>query len=291
MSPKSSLTATNLSIYQHLSCDLYIYNIYNGQGTTATETSASDPSELSKAHFQRGLDWETCLYSWLDQSNLLLKVPHVPLEQATFRENLQFDDRDHFYVTGLSFWPPQRELDARFTTFRSEPLNFGLAKPDLLEIRRTETGFQWRVIDAKASKSVKVKTDPKPYCMSDCVPRHPITFRFTFTPFVSNTSSAIPSSSVTELEGCGCLLPTAFTPIHHLSKISSPYPYPFLHHLSTLLSFATSPRSSDYPEKRSNGTIIRFAMAANSSQNAAPKVLLKVASAQCRIYLSMKQER
>jgi len=251
MSPKSSLTATNLSIFQHLSCDLYIYNIYNGQGTTATDTSASNLTELSKAQFQRGLDWETCLYSWLDQSNLLLKVPHIPLELATFRENLQFDDRDHFYVTGLSFWPPQRELDARFKTFKSEPLNFGLAKPDLLEIRRTETGtVYWRVIDAKASKSVKVKTNTRSHCISDYVPRHPITFRSISTPFAFNTSSTIPFSSVTELEAYGYLLPTDFTPIRHLQKISSLSLFHFLHHPSTLLFFAIFQRSSGCLETR-----------------------------------------
>lgn len=163
MSPKRSLTATNLAVYQQLDCDLYIHNVYNGSGGSAAHTGTASPSELSKAHFKRGLDWEACLYSWLDRSRLLLKVPAIPLDPYSLLENILADDRKHFFITGLSFWPPQTELAARFSSFGNEPLTFGLAKPDLLEIRQTDKGIYWRVIDAKASKHVKVNA-LKPIC-------------------------------------------------------------------------------------------------------------------------------
>ncbi|KAF8171884.1 hypothetical protein BJ912DRAFT_994826 [Pholiota molesta] len=107
MEGKKSLTATNLAEHQHRNCDLYIHNVYN-----------------PKALFKRGNDWEAVLYSWLDDSRLLLKVP-----------------ANHFFITGLCFWPPQVQLTDRFVQAGSEPLKFGLAKPDL-----------WRVIDAKLQR-------------------------------------------------------------------------------------------------------------------------------------------
>ena len=157
MDGKHSLSATNLAVYQHLDCDLYIHNVYNGSSQGATDTSTSSPSELTKAQYKRGLDWETSLYSWLDRSQLLLKVPSMPLEASSLLENVQADDRTHFFITGLNLWPPQAKLAEMFAHARTEPFNFGLAKPDLLEIKRTKDGvIGWRVLDAKASKHVKV---------------------------------------------------------------------------------------------------------------------------------------
>jgi hypothetical protein len=156
MDGKHSLSATNLAVCQHLNCDLYIHNVYNGsrQGVSAS----SPESELTKAQCKRGLDWETSLYSWLDHSKLLLKVPSMPLEASSLLENIQADDRAHFFITGLTFWPPQAKLaEIFFARARTEPFNFGLAKPDLLEIKRSKDGIiKWRVLDAKASKYVKV---------------------------------------------------------------------------------------------------------------------------------------
>ena len=157
MDGKHSLSATNLAVYQHLNCDLYVHNVYNGcQGATDT-LSTSSPSELTKAQCKRGLDWESSLYSWLDRSQLLLKVPSMPLEASSLLENIQADDRTHFFITGLNFWPPQAQLAEMFIRAQTKPFDFGLAKPDLLEIKRTNDGIiKWRVLDAKASKHVKV---------------------------------------------------------------------------------------------------------------------------------------
>jgi len=156
MNGKHSLTATNLAVYQHLNCDLYIHNVSSGSVLASGSPGSSGPSEISRAHYKRGLGWETALYSWLDQSDLLLKVPSMPLEGRSLLENILADDRNHFFITGLTFWPPQTRLTEKFKAEGSQPLAFGLAKPDLLEIQRTEDGIVWKVIDAKASRYVKV---------------------------------------------------------------------------------------------------------------------------------------
>ncbi|KAF9529718.1 hypothetical protein CPB83DRAFT_868907 [Crepidotus variabilis] len=157
MNTKRSLTATNLAVYQHLNCDLYIHNVYHGAVASAANpgSGSASPSELAKAQYKRGLDWESSLYTWLDESNLLLKVPSLPSDGETLLENIFADDRKHFFVTGLTFLPPQAKLSKKFEAAGTTPLTFGLAKPDLLEIKRTTDGIEWRVIDAKASRNVK----------------------------------------------------------------------------------------------------------------------------------------
>jgi len=154
MTGKQSLSATNLAVHQHLECDLYIHNIYNC--STISTTGSDSPSELAKAQFKRGIDWETSLYSWLDQTNLLLKVPSIPLEPQGLLENILADDRRHFFITGLVFLPPNANLKPLFVQAETQPIIFGKAKPDLLEIKRIGDEIHWRVIDAKASKYVKV---------------------------------------------------------------------------------------------------------------------------------------
>jgi hypothetical protein len=154
MTGKQSLSATNLAVHQHLECDLYIHNVYNC--STISTMGSDSPSELAKAQFKRGIDWETSLYSWLDQSNLLLKVPSIPLEPQGLLENILVDDRRHFFITGLVFSPPNANLKPRFVQAETQPIIFGKAKPDLLEIKRIGDEIHWRVIDAKASKHVKV---------------------------------------------------------------------------------------------------------------------------------------
>lgn len=154
-----SLSATNLATYHHFNCDLYIHNVYNEPKKTVSTSAvpaADEAAELSKAQFQRGMDWESTLFKWLDDSGLLLEVPAVPMEPSYFIENLLMDDRPYFFVSGLVFKPPTKELNAKYKEYGQAPVNFGLGKPDLLEITRTPTGVKWRIVDAKASAHVKV---------------------------------------------------------------------------------------------------------------------------------------
>lgn len=52
-SDKKPLSATNLASHNTRLCDLYLYNVYHKSGT-----GRNADSELNKAHFERGLDWE-----------------------------------------------------------------------------------------------------------------------------------------------------------------------------------------------------------------------------------------
>jgi hypothetical protein len=89
---------------------------------------------------------------------MLLTVMAPPLDGDDLRDLIMLDERDHFYIAGLSFWPPKDKLAAEFARAGTTPVEFSLFKPDLLEIIREEDGFiTWRVIDAKASKGIKVK--------------------------------------------------------------------------------------------------------------------------------------
>lgn len=162
MSRNASLSATNIAVHHHLNCDLYVHNVY-WQGTSrpnpdfkSTVPKHKLDSELLRAQFKRGTDWEDNLDRWLDDSDLLLRVPTVPLEIDTLIENIQADERDHFFIANLTFFPPQDNLNKKFHEIGSTPVKFGLAKPDLLEITRISGGVKWKVIDAKASKTVKV---------------------------------------------------------------------------------------------------------------------------------------
>lgn len=155
MHGKESLSATNLATHHHLGCDLYLHHTY--WGTDPAKTRLTIPSELSKAQFERGNEWESALFSWLDEEGLLLRVFSSALEASEIKDIIQFDERDHFFVAGLSFWPPKEALDAEFAKASTTPVHFGLAKPDLVEIVRDDDGnITWKVIDAKASQEMKV---------------------------------------------------------------------------------------------------------------------------------------
>jgi hypothetical protein len=160
MTGKGRLSATNLASHQHLGCDLFLYNVYHGLENHNAYNSKDNPkiSELSKAQFERGNDWEAMLFHWLDMEGLLLTVASGPLDGWDIREIIELDERSHFFIAGLRFWPPNVALKAAFKEAGSNPVEFGLAKPDLLEVSREEDGsWAWRVIDAKSSKAVHVR--------------------------------------------------------------------------------------------------------------------------------------
>ncbi|KAJ7668719.1 hypothetical protein DFH06DRAFT_207163 [Mycena polygramma] len=163
----SRLSATNLAVHHHLSCDLYLHNAYH-RVQDSDSHNAQDPSELAKANFERGLEWEALLFSFLDQEDLLLTIPSTPVDGDVLSANIEADERDHFFVAGVAFWPPP-ELRQRFLDAGTDPVNFGLAKPDLLEINRTPLGITWKVVDAKASKAVKTSHHVQIYFYTLCL--------------------------------------------------------------------------------------------------------------------------
>ncbi|KAG6902770.1 hypothetical protein C0995_011918 [Termitomyces sp. Mi166 len=168
MSSRASLSATNLAVHHHYNCDLYLHNVYHRPEIKNSSTS-QELSELTGARFKRGIDWESYLFTWLDRQHLLLTVPSSPLDAAVLYENIQADTRDHFFIAGLSFLPPQEMLDERFHGAGKNSVKFGLAKPDLLEIFRTQDGIKWKVIDAKVSSRVKTSHHVQIYFYTMCL--------------------------------------------------------------------------------------------------------------------------
>ncbi|KAK7057619.1 AAA-12 domain-containing protein [Favolaschia claudopus] len=164
-----SLTATILAAYHHLSCDLYLHNEYHRRSQKAPSKSAQELSELSKATFERGVRWEENLLSFLDRENLLLTIPRVVVSGDVLSANIDADDRDHFFIAGVEFWPPQ-DLEQLFVEAGAPPIQFTIAKPDLVEITRAPSGvITWKVVDAKSSKMVKTSHHVQIYFYSLCL--------------------------------------------------------------------------------------------------------------------------
>jgi hypothetical protein len=163
-----SLSATNLAIHHHLNCDLYLHYVYHGTADAdddaAVSVEADDastphaPSALLKAQFERGLDWERRLFQWLDDADELLTIVSPRTDGKALLATLECDARAHFFVAGLAFTPPNAAFAQTYDRAGVEPVVFGTAKPDLLEIRRRADGvIVWRVVDAKASKGMKAR--------------------------------------------------------------------------------------------------------------------------------------
>ena len=177
------LTATDLSRHYHYNCDLYLHNAHRRRQPSESSSSVCLP-ELFAAQFHRGNTWENILLTWLEQENLLLRVPSRPTDPVSLAANVEFDDRSHFFIAGLTFWPPQDILDSRFEA-GTLPVKFGLAKPDLIEIVRTEAAVKWRVIDAKSSIGMKVSylvyVKIGRFLTELTHPRHHTMYKYTFT--------------------------------------------------------------------------------------------------------------
>jgi hypothetical protein len=115
--PASRVTATNLAIHAHLQCDLYLHQSYHGVSPARTETSRShihesrkSPAAISVAAFTSGNAWESALLTHLDQLGLLLTNSGPPLSGSDIASIIDLDDRPHFFVAGISFWPPRERL-------------------------------------------------------------------------------------------------------------------------------------------------------------------------------------
>lgn len=114
--PSSRVTATNLSKHTHLQCDLYLHQSYH-RGTTAnTEASPTvindceSPAAISLAAFTSGNGWESTVMEHLDQHGLLLNKSSPPLSGSEIASIIGLDDRAHFFVAGITFWPPSDRL-------------------------------------------------------------------------------------------------------------------------------------------------------------------------------------
>lgn len=148
-----------MAMHHHLQCDLFLYNSYHGIQDRSQEGNNSRFStpKLLKATFSRGEQWECRLLSWLDRKDLLLRVTGSVLEGQDIQEIIELEEREHFFISGLAFRPPNADFESSFQVNGQLPIRFSTVKPDLVEIRREESGFvRWQVIDAKSSSNVKV---------------------------------------------------------------------------------------------------------------------------------------
>lgn len=60
-------------------------------------------------------------------------------------ENIYFDERDHFFISNLNLYPPTDKINARYQQEGFIPVQFGSAKPDLVEITRRQGKIEWKV--------------------------------------------------------------------------------------------------------------------------------------------------
>jgi hypothetical protein len=167
-SQTSPLSPTRLAIYHQNHCDWYLHQSFHRLATIpAQETAtapASDPSEvtapaITTAHFQRGIEWEARLFDCLERQGQLLRLPPQTTTQEQIRDIIieSVSVKNICYISNLIFQSPSFEEE--LAEFHSAPLPhrlFGIAKPDLIQVNRLETGeITWEVIDAKSSISVK----------------------------------------------------------------------------------------------------------------------------------------
>ncbi|KLO13677.1 hypothetical protein SCHPADRAFT_873805 [Schizopora paradoxa] len=167
-----SLSATKLAIHHHLKCDLYLHNSYHNSRPTrnTSKNNVNATTDLTKAQFQRGDEWERALNAWLDAEGLLIHVRSTgPLTSAELQDIIEFEERPHFFISGLYFNPPNSAFADRFAANGFRPVKFGVAKPDLVEVKRFEGKTQWQVIDAKASKEVKASHYVQTYFYHMCL--------------------------------------------------------------------------------------------------------------------------
>ena len=150
------VTATTFSSYYHYKCDLFLYDSYYGKSSKGSHTESS---ALVKAKLKRGNNWESQLLMWLDKQNLLVQVMSDTLTATDLQNVIELDKRDHFFISGLCFYPPVDSFKLEYERRGTQMPQFSIAKPDLLEIRRSKDGlYCWQILDAKASMNVKVST-------------------------------------------------------------------------------------------------------------------------------------
>ncbi|KAH6869217.1 hypothetical protein BKA70DRAFT_1131921 [Coprinopsis sp. MPI-PUGE-AT-0042] len=167
-----TVSATEVSKYQHLQCDLYLHHITRSSfSKRSRDNVAVDDSvdDVAQPHIARGHIWERKLMAWLEDGNHLLTVPSNIATSITLRENILADDREHFFVAGIVFNPPNDVLAQQFTEQGEIPVIFRTMKLDLLEIRREKGRIVWTVIDAKASSFVKTTHQIQVYLYHTCL--------------------------------------------------------------------------------------------------------------------------
>jgi len=150
-------TATDLGSHFHFSCQLALWNTFHQ--TRGDKSNGQTFSSRTKATFSRGRTWENNLVKRLDEQGLVLKRS----SKESLRSQIEKDPRDHFYIIGASF-KDENLFREQYRALGVSPILFGTFKPDFIEIWKRVEGdrivFEWHVIDAKSTKSVKVVPIP-----------------------------------------------------------------------------------------------------------------------------------
>lgn len=147
-------TATDLGSHFHYSCQLALWKTFHQK--LGEKIPGQVHSARTRATFSRGYSFENSIIKRLDELGLVLKFS----KKESLEAQVANDPRDHLYVIGSSFKEDalfRDEYLARGVT----PVSFGMFKPDFIEIwKRVVDGkliFEWHVIDAKSTKSIKVQ--------------------------------------------------------------------------------------------------------------------------------------
>ncbi|KAH7104745.1 P-loop containing nucleoside triphosphate hydrolase protein [Auriculariales sp. MPI-PUGE-AT-0066] len=206
---RHKLSATNLAVYHHLRCDLYLHLSYNARLATTTQIAPRIVPDIAVAQFAKGDTWERHLLESLENQNVLTRVDDRDLMSAEDIAKLFTEvarTTEDTFISGLSFTPP--DFHEEFTTHNARAVRFSTAKPDLIKLRRGQPTTQhrresrsrpslvgdvtdvvfWEVIDAKSSSHVKTSHHVQIGFYSRCLEKL-LPSKFDGTRFASDVAS------------------------------------------------------------------------------------------------------
>jgi len=167
-SSTSPLSPTRLAIYHQNHCEWYLHQSFHRSAPAPAQEAATAPSGdpreaatpvITTAHFQRGIEWEARLFDHLERQGQLLRLSPQTITQERIRDIIieSVSEKNICYISNVIFQSPSFEEElAEYGSTRVPHRLFGVAKPDLIQVNRLETGeIIWEVIDAKSSGSVK----------------------------------------------------------------------------------------------------------------------------------------
>jgi hypothetical protein len=203
------LSPTNIATYYHNQCQLYLHNAFHRsthdpvtkvnrrKSSTSKSTRLSldkrsneekHSSAIADAQFQRGLNWESRLFTNLEDSEQLIRLDTSTLKSAKEIRDIILGTAASLsslvitvkgrggkppekrtiwkpkYIANLEFQSPPFDRELQGYGSRKGGVVFGVAKPDLLKINKveetksdgsTDVKIVWEIIDAKVSSELK----------------------------------------------------------------------------------------------------------------------------------------
>ncbi|KAJ3045110.1 hypothetical protein HDV00_011835 [Rhizophlyctis rosea] len=156
---KGYLTATDLGRYHVHFCQKFIWLAHDARKNG--KRGGAETSQLTQARFDKGNKWETRLRDRLTADGLIAHAPGTLSSINDLASLMLNESRSHYIIVDVVLSPP--DFQDQFLAHESNPINFGIFKPDFIEIHAEESPddpahrtIHWRVIDAKASRRVKI---------------------------------------------------------------------------------------------------------------------------------------